>query len=208
MPRAALTQTDIDAFRERIIAAGTRLFAEYGYEGVTLRGISAELGCSPMTPYRYFKGKEEIFASVRTAVYERFAAAQEEASRAVDDPMERLARLGDAYVRFAFDEPDAYRIMFELHQDTEGDYPALEAVTERTWAPMRRAVGDAITAGVLQGDPDVVAHILWAGLHGVISLHLAGKLIMGVPVEELIGAMTAATLKGNVPEGGLKEEEK
>jgi len=208
MPRAALTQTDIDAFRERIIAAGTHLFAEHGYEGVTLRGISAELGCSPMTPYRYFKGKEEIFASVRTAVYERFAAAQEEASRAVDDPMKRLAHLGEAYVRFAFDEPDAYRIMFALHQDTEEDYPALEAVTERTWAPMRSAVGDAIATGVLQGDPDIVAHTLWAGLHGVISLHLAGKLIMGVPVEELIGAMTAATLKGSIPEGGLTEEEK
>ena len=104
MPRAALTQTDIDVFRERIIAAATRLFAEHGYGGVTLRGISAEVGCSPMTPYRYFKGKEEIFASVRTAVYEQFAAAQEDASRAANDPMERLARLGDAYVRFAFDE--------------------------------------------------------------------------------------------------------
>ena len=65
MPRAALSQTEVDEFREALCASATRLFAEYGYEGVTMRALAKALGYSPMTPYRYFENKEAIFETVR-----------------------------------------------------------------------------------------------------------------------------------------------
>ena len=49
----------------RTCRVATRRFAEEGFAGVTLRGLASDLGCSPMTPYRYFENKEEIFHSVR-----------------------------------------------------------------------------------------------------------------------------------------------
>jgi hypothetical protein len=33
-----------------------------------------------------------------------------------------------------------------------------------------------VDLGVLEGDPGLIAEILWAGLHGVIVLHLGGML--------------------------------
>ena len=75
MTRAALTQDEITSFRGEICEAATRLFAEHGYGGVTLRAISAEVGCSPMTPYRYFADKNAIFTAVRAAAFERFTEA-------------------------------------------------------------------------------------------------------------------------------------
>jgi AcrR family transcriptional regulator len=69
MPRAALRDDEIEAFREGLCRAATRLFAERGHAGVTLRALAAELGCSPMTPYRYFRDKDEIFAAVRAHAY-------------------------------------------------------------------------------------------------------------------------------------------
>ena len=80
MPRAALTEGEIESFRERICQAAARLFAENGYEAVTLRAIAAELGCSPMTPYRYFANKEEIFRAVRLAGFEDFGRRIHEAA--------------------------------------------------------------------------------------------------------------------------------
>ena len=44
-----------------------------------MRQLADALGCSPMTPYRYFRNKDEILAAVRTAAFDRFAAALEEA---------------------------------------------------------------------------------------------------------------------------------
>ena len=40
-----------------------------------MRQLADDLGCSPMTPYRYFRDKDAILAAVRAAAFDRFAAA-------------------------------------------------------------------------------------------------------------------------------------
>jgi len=201
VPRTALTECQISEFRERICRAAAHLFAENGYEAVTLRAIAAEVGCSPMTPYRYFSGKDEIFTQVRVAAFARFADAQELAARGFDDPAERLAALGTAYVEFAVAEPDAYRVMFELHQDSAADHAGLATEGARAWSPMRDAVGQAIDAGVLAGDAESLAHVFWAGAHGLATLHLAGKLELGRSLDELVAPMMTTLFLGNLAPG-------
>lgn len=198
MARAALTEDEIASFRAEICRAATRLFAEHGYAGVTLRGISAELGCSPMTPYRYFEDKEAIFNSVRAAAFERFAQALQSASSKV--PAEQqLAVMGNAYVQFALDEPHAYRVMFELGQALDHDDPELKAGESSAWGQLRGAVSRSVEAGVVDGDPDQLAHFYWATLHGLVSLHLAGKLQLGLSLNELAPQMLRAVLDGTRP---------
>ncbi|MDP6541055.1 MAG: helix-turn-helix domain-containing protein, partial [Planctomycetota bacterium] len=63
MPRN-LSGEEVEAFRERLRAVAERQFAERGFDGVSLRSITDELGCSRMTPYRYFRDKADIFAAV------------------------------------------------------------------------------------------------------------------------------------------------
>ena len=92
MPRAALSPVEVEAFRDSLCAVATERFAERGYEGVTLRGLARELGCSPMTPYRYFENKAEIFEAVRTAAFERFAAALQQALDASPSPAQSHAK--------------------------------------------------------------------------------------------------------------------
>ena len=207
MPRLALTDSEISAYRERIIEAASRLFAAEGFEAVTLRAIATEIGCSPMTPYRYFRDKDEIFALVRAEAFRRFADAQERVAAATDEAAETLARLGRAYVEFALAAPDAYRFMFELHQDTDGDYPELAEQGTRAWLPMREAVSRAIAAGTLEGDADTVAHVFWSGLHGLVSLHLAGKLRLGLDLEQLVEPMMRTLFNGNAVHHAAKEIE-
>jgi len=189
MPRAALTVEELDAFRGRAVAGATKLFAESGYRGVTLRSLAKELGVSPMTPYRYFENKEELFAMVRTEAFRRFADVQRDAIADIDDPEEVLRMLGRAYVSFATDEPDAYHIMFELLQAPAGTYPELETEQGRAFSYLLTAVTAAVDAGLFEGEPLTRAHYLWAQLHGLVSLHLAGKLIMGCSFEELVSTV-------------------
>jgi AcrR family transcriptional regulator len=192
VPRATLSTIEIESFRAQIVRAATHLFGEQGFEAVTMRSLAAHVGCSPMTPYRYFRGKGEIFALVRADAFRRFADAEEEAVAAHPDPGERLRALARTYVRFALENPEAYRIMFELRQDSDHDHPELLAQGERAWRPLHDTVVAVIDSGRLAGEPDVVAHLFWAQVHGLVALELAGKLQFGRSAAELVEALCAS----------------
>jgi len=194
MPRSALRPDEISAFRKRATNAAMRLFAEHGYDGVTMRALAAELDCSPMTPYRYLAGKEELFALVRTEAFRRFADRQERAAAGGGSVIDRLLRLKKSYIRFAVDQPDAYRIMFELRQPGSRRHPELTAESKRAFSYLHATVVDAVAAGHFRGDPLTIAHLLWASTHGLVSLHLAGKLNMGRSLDDL--AAVALELPG------------
>lgn len=186
MARPALNEEQIEAYRDRVVEAATRLFAKYGYESVSIRAIAAEVGASPMALYRYFENKAEIFAMVRAAAFRRFADVQEAAYQSKTEPLERLWAMRQAYFDFSIAEPNAYRVMFELWQAPEEDYPALAEQSARSFSALEAAVAEALAAGVIEGaDPLTIAHQLWASTHGIVSLHLAGKLTAGRDLESL-----------------------
>ena len=83
MPRY-LTEQDIADFRAELCKVATERFARYGYEGVTMRQLAEALGCSPKTPYRYFKDKADILATVRAQAFAKFADALEKAAAGVN----------------------------------------------------------------------------------------------------------------------------
>ncbi len=175
MPRV-LSSEDVEAFRGRLCEAAEKLFAEHGIEAVTMRELAQVLGVSPMTPYRYFKDKDAILAAVRAAAFTRFAARLEAAIAQPADPLHSSRSAGQAYVDFALSEPRAYRLMFDLSQPTEGDYPDLSAAIVRARRTMTVHVEAMIQAGLLVGDAELIGHMFWAVLHGVLMLQLTDKL--------------------------------
>jgi AcrR family transcriptional regulator len=186
--RAARSDEEIRRFRYETVRAATRLFAEQGYSAVTMRAIAAKLGKSAMAPYRYFANKAEIFAMVRAEAYRRFADGQWAAFESTDDPLARLFVMRDAYVKFALEHPDEYRVMFELDQESGDKYPNLVEQSERAYKALARATAIAIERDLIEGDPTTVAHLLWSSLHGIVTLHLAGKLTLGRTLEDLLTA--------------------
>ncbi|MCC6642529.1 MAG: TetR/AcrR family transcriptional regulator [Deltaproteobacteria bacterium] len=201
MARPALTQTEIARFRARLCRVATRRFARRGYAGVSLRGLAAELGCSPTTPYRYFRDKDEIFAAVRARAFAKLADASEVVLGSEADPRRRLVRLGEAYLRFAHEAPHAYRVIFELAQPEPSRYPELEVERRRAWSAIRGAVRRALEARVVAGDLETVTHLFWAGLHGVAALHLAGQL-QSRGLEALAEPMIETLLRGSAAAAG------
>jgi AcrR family transcriptional regulator len=186
VPRA-LRPEAIAAFRAELCRVAERRFAEQGYAGVTLRALAAELGVSAMTPYRYFRDKEEIFAAVRTGAFHRFGVRIEEAAAGIACPIERIRALGRAYLRFALSEPHAYRIMFSLDPpaaDAQHD-PVQEKELRRGWQVLHDAIAEAVSRGLLSGDPVTLAHLAWLPLHGLVTLHLSNHLRLERGLEEL-----------------------
>ena len=192
MPRV-LTETDVADFRDRMCQAAERLFAEKGQDAVTMRQLAAELGVSPMTPYRYFEDKGDILAAVRTSSFTRFAESLEAARDAATGARARGEAVGDAYVRFALDHPHSYKLMFDLNQ--LGDLPLQFDAGLRARATMTGHVKDAIAAGLYVGDPVQIGMMMWAAVHGVVVLQLAGMLPAGA-ANDLHHALNATLGRG------------
>jgi len=172
-----LSTAEVDAFRARLCAVAEHRFAAQGRDGVSMRQLATALGCSPMTPYRYFRNKDDILAAVRAAAFDRFADALEAAIvKAGGDLRAQGMGVGEAYMRFALKEPEAYRLMFDLTQPHPDRYPELVRATARARHLMSASLVKLVEAGVFSGDPVIMGHVFWATMHGLIVLHLAGKL--------------------------------
>lgn len=176
MPRN-LSKAEVEAFRARLCAVAQKRFAKQGIDGVSMRQLADALGCSPMTPYRYFRNKEEILAAVRAAAFDRFASALEEAARKTQGDLRAggLA-MGEAYIRFALGDPEAYRLMFDMAQPHPDRYPDLVRASARARHMMSAALEALVEAGIFVGDAKLLGYVFWATLHGLVVLHLAGKL--------------------------------
>jgi AcrR family transcriptional regulator len=191
MSRPALSDEAVEAFRQRIAEVATRLFAQRGYDGVTMRAVAEALSLSAMALYRYVADKEELLILVRTHAFRRFADAQAQAYASTHGLKKRVQVIGEAYVAFALAEPDAYRIMFELRQP-QGEHPELAREVERSFSYLRKSFEALEQAGHLEGDALSAAHLAWATVHGAVSLHLAGKLTMGRDVLALLSYLGKA----------------
>lgn len=184
MPKI-LTAKEIDRFRDKLCDLALQSFAKHGVEGITLRGLAAAVGCSRTTPYRYFKNKADILAALRQREFSRMADALQAAFDNEPKPAKRLVAIASAYLRFAVQHPDAYRVMYEVDQQDSHSYPELMAQIERSGKPLRLIVEEGVASGAMYGDPENIALTQWAALHGLISLHLSHMLGNERSIEEL-----------------------
>ncbi len=164
-PRPAETEASI-------VEAARSILAEGGLAALSMRTVADRVGLSATAIYRYFDGKEDLVSRVVRAGYQRFGQyVTEAAEQQPEGSLERLFALGDAYVRFAFENQEHFRVLYSL-QTSPRDIEELPG--SGGYELLRRLVVDAIEAGNLRrGDPDVIAHYLWTSVHGLVTLALA-----------------------------------
>lgn len=172
-----------DATRQKILDAARELFATQGYEAVSLRRIANAIEYSPTAIYVYFKDKAELMKELCCQDFEAFAAKVGESARG-EDPIERIRLAGQVYIRFAQEHPNHFRLMFmtkhaqevllvdekELDEQGRGD-PSRDA-----YAFLMESIREVIAQGQIRDDladdPELIAQMLWACLHGVASLQV------------------------------------
>ena len=108
--------------------------------------------------------------------------------------MENLIKLGEAYLRFAIDQPLQYSVLFLIQK--QRPFQSMERRGE-AFLPLFDTVTQLVEAGVLEGDPGLIAHLLWSGKHRLISLKRAGRLMTEVspPMEEMLSEMSDRILR-------------
>ncbi len=76
-----------------------------------------------------------------------------------------------------------------------GNIPCLPRPARATHT-ITRHVRDLIASGIVKGDADTIGHALWAAAHGVVVLHLAGRLPEGVDARTLYLETMRLTFRG------------
>jgi AcrR family transcriptional regulator len=196
---ALLTYEEVEAARARILAVSERQFATLGAEQTSWRTIASELGWSPSSLYRYFKNKSELLAATRAAAQDRFSGRIETAYASTDDLWDRSRAIGQAYVDFAFAEPHAYRLIYSAVQPDADKTEALRIAEARSRRTLTTYIEDMADAGLLEGDPVLLGHVYWAGIHGLILLHMAGKLDKDLTLAALRHELARLLTRGARP---------
>lgn len=166
--------------RGRILDAARELFARDGYEAVTMRKIAEAIEYSPTAIYLHFKDKESLVRELCLSDFDALAKSFQRIARE-PDPLERLRKVGLAYADFALEHPNHYRLMFMTPHPEAGKDEAETAKRKGNpeadaYAFLLATVAEAIEKGMLRPDlkdPHLVAQAAWAGVHGVVSLHVA-----------------------------------
>ena len=180
MARPQLTAVEVERFRNSVAEAAFEMVAEEGVSSLTLRRLAKRLGCSYAKPYSYYRDKEQLVDAVRGRAFDRLAEYVTEAAASG-------ALTAETYLRFAFENREAFRIMFELRQDYTS--PETREAEARAWEICARPFHAAVAAGELEGDPELIAHVVWCALHGLASLELANQLHLGKTVEEVAAGL-------------------
>jgi len=161
------------AARRRLITSTARAIAEAeGWDAVTTRRLSAEIEYSQPVLYKHFAGMEGIVASVAVEGFAELGETLAAARSGAVDARDALARVAHAFVGFARDNPALFDAMFTRATTVAFAADDTPAELNAAFHELRAAV-DGV-AGTR--DADTLTEVVWAGLHGLITLERSGRL--------------------------------
>lgn len=160
--------------RADILAGATALLERTGNEeAVTLRAVARQVGISAPSIYSHFPDREAIVDAVVDGAYGDFNAAIEDATNAAiaagAGPREQVRAGCAAYLQFAAERPNRYKLLFERQYRIGGDVPDLQIAS---FDLLVRSIQGCVAAGISDStDPVRDATAIWVALHGYATLH-------------------------------------
>jgi len=152
--------------RVALVRAAGALLRESGPAGLTLREAARRAGVSHGAPYRHFANREALLSEVALEGFARLSEALREAA-----PRGGRA-VAQAYVRFALEQPQRFRLMFWGESGSIEQRPWRDAAQDTA-----RAFAEAFS-GFVRGQEDTqrAAAAAWALVHGLSQLMLDGRI--------------------------------
>jgi AcrR family transcriptional regulator len=157
----------------KILDAARDLLAEGGIEALSMRAVASRVDLSATALYHYFDNKDAL---VDRVVQHGFQRSEEYLRRAVEcyprGSMERVAALGEAYIRFAQENRQYFKIIFAIRPERPraiDDVPG-----QGGYRVLHESVVEAMEAGTIRREnPDVVVLFLWSVVHGLVTIFMA-----------------------------------
>ena len=180
--------------RDAIVDAARALIVAGGLEALSLRRLARGMGVTAPALYAHVRDKQDLLRAVVDIEIEALAASFEKFKDL--DPVDRIRAHSRAYVAYARENPELFRVMLLVPPAGLAGGVPLPATTN-AFAEAVRAVDEAIATGAIKSDDAVlVAMTLWSGAHGVASLLQLGFDLPRELEDAMIDEITDRILAG------------
>lgn len=180
-------QKETEELRERVLDAAEDIFVKEGGQNVTMRRIASMVEYAPTVLYRLFTDKNDLMDHLIARGYGGVRRLYEEVlDRDHRDPLQTLSGILEVYTDYALAHPNHYLMWFEtsnIRLEAGGlkmSHGRLEFVVFQPWIDAIKACSRAGLFPEL--DEQGVFQVLWARLHGLISLRLKNPDYPWLPV--------------------------
>jgi AcrR family transcriptional regulator len=187
--------------RQRILDVAQRLFAAGGYEGVSMRIVAKEAGCSPAALYTLFPHKRALLRNIWEEAFSALDDALEKAAGGKRKPIETLKRMGRAFVSFWLAHPDHFRAIFLIEDKVVEPGELYFVDSSQSLARLvklfQKIVIEAIAAGeIARDEPKLTVELIFCALHGVSAGLIAVPEYDWEPPARLAARMSDVLMAG------------
>lgn len=176
--------------RRGILDEARSILLAEGYAQVSMRKIASAVGCTPTSIYLYFDSKDALFHALIEEGMERLFDQLATAAEEEGDVGRRFRRLCRSFLEFGLENPEYYEIMFVVHPDQVARFPSDKyRKARRNLELFARLLAEARPDD--GREPLELATVVWAQLHGAVSLILSRRLDASLDTADFLDATVA-----------------
>lgn len=149
--------------------AAAEVIQERGVGAFSLREVARRAGVSHTAPAHHFGDMRGLLTSLAVEGFNALRQATIEATEKTDDPAERLAAIGTAYVALAQSNNAHCQVMYRL-DIIDADDPALMESSMSAFSVLEDSVQNIVEAEGLAVDINHATWLCWSAMQGLISL--------------------------------------
>ena len=173
----------IKTTKDELIAAALNLVRWEGKEALNARNLAASIGCSTQPIFSNFSNMKELTDAVAEAAYGKyleFIKSEIESSRYPE-----YKASGMAYIRFAREERELFKLIFMANRSGEEPKPAPD---------FEAAISLIAAANGISKEKAALLHLeMWSVVHGIATMLATSFLMLD---EELISTMLTDVYQG------------
>jgi AcrR family transcriptional regulator len=181
--------------------AATELLLETGQaKSVSIRSVAQRVGVTPPSIYLHFADKDGLMDAVCARYFEKLDLEMQRVATEHTSAVELLRAQGLAYIRFATENPELYRIatMGEWRSGTNIDVALDNSAFQHICATVQAVLDDGVR---LQHDAATVALDFWTAAHGVAAMLIAKPHLPFGDAEAFADRVLSSVVCGRVVTG-------
>lgn len=175
--------------RAQLIASASELLASGHTESeLSLRRVARQAGVAATSVYLHFADREELLWGVTEAGFEALVRVLDEATLPEDDsPTALLRARAMAFCRYGLENPGQFRLLFCAERVDKEPRPLAGLPGAQVFAQLEEAVSRGLQpTGNVASRSFLITTLLWASLHGIVSLRLDKPQFPWPNLDELV----------------------
>jgi AcrR family transcriptional regulator len=169
---------------ERLLQAALRRLSNQSSAQLSMRQVAHDLGVSHQAPYVHFGSKRRFLAAVAGVGLQQAAEEAAAAVAAVQEPVDKLHALADAYLAFVRTRRHVHDLAYGP-EVAKRDHPLLQSAAIAYWNLLHDTVASCQPPGTREEEVLRRSAVAWGTVYGIARLANFEQIPASVPGPEV-----------------------